>query len=31
MNADMITLALPKARIVDETLPLLAAAGSEVL
>ena len=31
MNADMITLALSKGRIFDETLPLLAAAGIEVL
>ena len=31
MTADMITLALSKGRIFDETLPLLAAAGIEVL
>jgi len=31
MSSNMITLALSKGRIFDETLPLLAAAGIEVL
>ena len=31
MSSSMITLALSKGRIFDETLPLLAAAGIEVL